>query len=151
MSANKGSEMFERLNPDFNLLVCKPRASETENSSVAKMSLIGVYSDRLLTDTADFSRVEFSVPRIASGAMVMLFGFEEMLKTYDGYDFAKYLADYLPVGDDGGGRVLTVCKDGVFSFDYGDLDPKERDFIADDLMTFLTKAQNLDVFLQDYL
>ena len=108
------------------------------------------YRHAILPEMEIYKNIQISMAGQPSGALLVLLGMSEIKEAYGRYDFHNYLPNYLPVGTDGGGKVLTLSADGLFAFEWGDLDPLERVSISNSLKSFLKTADNADIFFGHY-
>jgi len=111
-----------------------------------------VFGKLLVPEMAHMDDAQIMVKAFgASGGLVVIWGYAAIYGAYSAYGFETDLPGYLPVGSDGGGKLLTVHADGLFSLEAGDLDPVERVFLAPSLKQFLKTGKNLMLFLDHYL
>lgn len=66
----------------------------------------------------------------------------------DGYEISKRLSGAIPIGDDGGGRVLLFFDGksgpGLYRAGYGDLDPEDAEWVAGDLEALLSTGTGME-------
>jgi hypothetical protein len=67
-----------------------------------------------------------------------------------GYGISKRIAGAIPIGDDGGGRVIMYMNGkegyGLYHVGYGDLDEEDAIFIASNLTALLEQAAGIELF-----
>ena len=66
----------------------------------------------------------------------------------EGYDISKRIAGAIPVGDDGGGKVIFYMNGqdgfGLYHVGYGDLDAEDAVFMASGLSDLLEQAAGIN-------
>lgn len=136
--------MLEELHPQFSVLAKGEPAESLEIAAVrARFSNV---PDEYLTLAREATELEL---QHESGAYVRIWGPLGCVDMDEGYDISTRFPDAVPIGDNGGGKVLFYMNGkegfGIYCTGYGDLSAEDAVRAADSLRTLLTNAQGATV------
>ncbi|WP_338651466.1 SMI1/KNR4 family protein [Lysinibacillus sp. Y5S-8] len=79
---------------------------------------------------------------------VLIYGTVELLERNETWEVAEYAKGYIAIGDDGGGMVFLMNRQGedghVFAVDCGDMNPQHATLITSDLNKWLQDGCQLE-------
>lgn len=85
-----------------------------------------------------------------NGQYVRIWGPSGCIEMDEGYKISKRINGAIPIGDDGGGKVIFYMKgkrgDGLYHVGYGDLAAEDAVFTAPSLTAFLQQGVGMDCF-----
>jgi hypothetical protein len=137
--------MLAQLDKTWKLLARQPPASDSQ-----VLMLNGHYPsmpDEYLSLIKEATEIELQHQR---GQYVRIWGPKGCVEMDDGYDISQRIAGAIPIGDNGGGKVLFYMNGkkgfGLYHVGYGDLDADVAIFAAPSLSALLQHGVGLDSF-----
>lgn len=137
--------MLSSLDKGFRVLASQPAASSTQVSQ-----LKGRYPsvpDEYVTLVGEATEIEL---QHQNGQYLRIWGPDGCVEMDNGYDISKRIAGAIPIGDDGGGKVIFYMNGkmgfGLYHVGYGDLDAEDAIFAAPSLSALLEQAVGIASF-----
>jgi hypothetical protein len=137
--------MLESLAKNLRLLASQPGAT-AEQVAELKGRFPSV-PDEFVKLVEEATEIEL---QHENGQYVRIWGPSGCIEMDEGYDISKRIAGAIPIGDDGGGRVIFYMSGkegfGLYHVGYGDLDAEDAIFTAPGLSALLEQAVGIDTF-----
>ena len=137
--------MLSSLDGSFTILASQPAASIAQ-----VLRLKGRYPsipDEYLTLVGEATEIEL---RHQGGQYLRIWGPDGCIEMGDGYDISKRIAGAIPIGDDGGGKVIFYMNGstgfGLYHVGFGDLDAEDAIFAAPSLRALLEQSVGIESF-----
>jgi len=138
--------MLESLDKTLRVLVKQPPATNSQVSMLRTRypSVPGEY----LALIGEATEIEL---QHQNGQYLRIWGPDGCIEMDNGYNISKRIAGAVPIGDDGGGKVLFYMNGkkgfGVYHVGYGDLDAEDAVFAAPSLSALLEQAVGIDTLV----
>lgn len=137
--------MLNRILSSWHTLASGPPAGATDVRSVQEYS--GAVPADYLELVKEATEIEL---RHASGQYMRIWGPAGCIEMDEGYSIRRQIPGALPIGDDGGGRVILHQSGkqgfGLYHVGYGNLDGDDAIWIAANLTDFLTRCVGIESF-----
>jgi hypothetical protein len=137
--------MLESLNINYRILARQPGVNNAQVVEL-KNSFPSIPAEYLqLIGEVTELELEYT-----TGQYIRIWGPEGCFEMDSGYDISKYIPGAIPIGDDGGGRVIFYLQDkkppGLYHVGYGNLDANDAVYLAPNLTALLRDAIGIDTF-----
>ena len=137
--------MLKSLNKNFTVLASLPAATQSQ-----LMQMSGHFPsvpDEYLDLVGEITELEL---QHENGQYLRIWGPDGCIEMDNGYYVSKRIAGAVPIGDDGGGKVIFYMNGregfGLYHVGYGDLDAEDAIFTAPSLLALLEQAIGIDTF-----
>lgn len=137
--------MLESLNPLFKLLSHSPATTQKEISKLKKAF------PNMPTEYVDLMQEATEIElKSRDGQYMRIWAPSGCLEMDAGYEISSRINGAIPIGDDGGGRVIFYMDGeqghGLYYDDYGNLNRADAVFIGPSLRALLQEATGLKAF-----
>lgn len=133
------------INSTFTILANEPPADKTSVSA-----LIDAYKevpDEYLNLVAELTELELEHE---NGTYLRIWSPDGCLDQDEGYEVSKRIPGAIPIGDDGGGRILVYMNgahgDGLYCVGYGDIARDDATFVSNNLTELLKDGIGIEAF-----
>ena len=137
--------MLASLDKTLKVLASQPPASKSQVSMLQRT--YPSVPDEYLKLVKEATEIEL---QHQGGQYVRIWGPDGCIEMDSGYNISKRIAGAIPIGDDGGGKVIFYMNGdkgfGFYHVGYGDLDAEDAVFAAPSLSAFLEHAVGLNAF-----
>lgn len=128
--------MLQSLNPQFRILARDRAADESALRDLrTKFEGIPIEYSELVREATELELQHLN------GAYIRIWGPEGCLDMDEGYDISLRIPGAVPIGDNGGGKVLLYMKgkggNGLYIVGYGDLDAEDAKWVASSIRELL--------------
>ncbi len=137
--------MLASLEKGFKVLAMQPSANSADLAQ-----LKGHYPsvpDEYLILVGEATEVEL---QHQNGQYLRIWGPNGCIEMDDAYEISKHIAGAIPIGDDGGGKVIFYMNGkmgfGLYHVGYGDLNADDAIFAAPSLLALLEQAVGIQSF-----
>lgn len=137
--------MLESLAKNLRLLASQPGATAEQVTELKDR--FPAVPDEYVKLVEEATEIEL---QHENGQYVRIWGPRGCIEMDEGYNISKRIAGAIPIGDDGGGKVLFYMNSkegfGLYHVGYGDLDAEDAIFTAPSLSALLEQAVGIDTF-----
>jgi len=129
------------LDPRFKILASRPAANAEQLASLSRR--FPAVADEFVELSSDATELELEF----EGKYLRIWHPNTCAEMDEGYGISTRLHGAIPIGDDGGGRVLLYFTGtggrGLYRVGYGDLDPEDAAWVAASLDKLLSTGDGM--------
>jgi len=142
---NGENRMLSSLDKGFKVLASRPAASGTDVSELKRR--YPSVPDEYVTLVGEATEIEL---QHQAGQYLRIWGPDGCIEMDNGYGISKRIASAIPIGDDGGGKVILYMNGkkgfGLYHVGHGDLDAEDAIFAAPNLSALLEQGVGIATF-----
>ena len=140
--------MLSKLHSSFTILATESPASSNE---IAQLKVrFPEFPSEFVTLVEQATELEL---QHKDGQYIRIWGPEGCIDQDEGYEISRQMPGAVPIGDDGGGRVIVYLKGaqgfGLYFAGYGDLDSEDATWVSSTLEELLCEEKGVRSFYWD--